>query len=76
MAERVGFEPTDKLPSRILSKDVLSATQPSLPSVKCGNIPIFAVYRNGLRLSIVYQFQVFSRRDAVLFKRLILNTKI
>ena len=30
MAERVGFEPTDQLPSRILSKDVLSATQPSL----------------------------------------------
>jgi hypothetical protein len=30
MAERVGFEPTVQLPRRILSKDVLSATQPSL----------------------------------------------
>ena len=30
MAEREGFEPSDQLPSRILSKDVLSATQPPL----------------------------------------------
>ena len=30
MAEREGFEPSDQLPSRILSKDVHSATLPSL----------------------------------------------
>ena len=31
MAEREGFEPSEQLPTRVLSKDVLSATQPSLP---------------------------------------------
>jgi hypothetical protein len=30
VAERVGFEPTEQLPTRFLSKEVLSATQPSL----------------------------------------------
>jgi hypothetical protein len=34
VAERVGFEPTDQLPSRHLSKVVLSATQPSLLELK------------------------------------------
>ena len=30
MAEREGFEPSEELPLRFLSKEVLSTTQPSL----------------------------------------------
>ena len=39
MAEGVGFEPTDQLPGRILSKDVLSATQPPFPNTFAQNRP-------------------------------------
>ena len=39
MAEREGFEPSDQLPSRILSKDVHSATLPSLRAEEQGFEP-------------------------------------
>ena len=40
MAEREGFEPSDQLPSRILSKDVHSATLPSLQEKRSGGTGI------------------------------------
>ena len=47
MAEREGFEPSDQLPSRILSKDVHSATLPSLRLNKANRSSMLMAEREG-----------------------------
>ena len=59
MAEREGFEPSDQLPSRILSKDVHSATLPSLRLNKANRSSMLMAEREGFEPPVSYPTTVF-----------------